>query len=209
MLTPYILYFAIAGFLGWIYETAAMTFYQGKWDNRGFLSGPFLPIYAFGCLACLLLFSFLFPGCTKLQVFLIGVIGSMILEFGTSFVLEKIFHTVWWDYSICPGNIQGRICPPASLGFGVAALLVVFVINPKLWPLITLIPVRFGKLVAVCWILLFLTDLVHSILRLKYGYQNFHAIDSLNERMDRFVDNHHITEKSICERIHERLDIQE
>ena len=205
MLTSLILYFALAGFFGWIYETAAMSFYEGKWDNRGFLSGPFLPIYAFGCLGCLLVFSFLMPGSSMLQVFLVGVIGSAVLEFATSVVLEKVFHCAWWDYSICPGNIQGRICPPASLGFGVAALIIVFIVNPKLWPLITLIPGRFAKLVAVSWVLLFLTDVVHTVLRLKFGFHDFQALEDWNDRMDRFVDRHHLTDKSICERVHEHI----
>lgn len=59
------------------------------------------------------------------EIFLIALIGSAVLEFTTSYVLEKMFHAVWWDYSNIPTNIQGRICLPASCLFGLAGVAIV------------------------------------------------------------------------------------
>ena len=56
--------------------------------------------------------------------------GSIVLEYGTSWALEKLFHAYWWDYSSMPLNINGRVCFPYSVGFGVAGLIVVYFIAP-------------------------------------------------------------------------------
>lgn len=59
-----------------------------------------------------------------------GILGSIVLEYGTSWALEKLFHAYWWDYSSMPLNINGRVCFPYSVGFGVAGLIVVYFIAP-------------------------------------------------------------------------------
>ncbi len=64
------------------------------------------------------------------QIFLVAFFGSIVLEYGTSWALEKLFHAYWWDYSRMPLNINGRVCFPYSVGFGVAGLIVVYFIAP-------------------------------------------------------------------------------
>ena len=64
------------------------------------------------------------------QIFLVAFLGSIVLEYGTSWALEKLFHAYWWDYSSMPLNINGRVCFPYSVGFGVAGLIVVYFIAP-------------------------------------------------------------------------------
>lgn len=136
-------YFIIFSCIGWIYECTYCTCKEGHWQNRGFLYGPVCPIYGSGVVIALVVFSMLPWGGGSAadhpvwQIFLICAIGSAILEFVTSWVLEHFFHALWWDYSDIPFNIQGRICLPCTCAFGIAGVVVV----KLLFPLLANIPV--------------------------------------------------------------------
>ena len=138
----YFICFIIFSFLGWIYESIYCTIRTHHWDNRGFLFGPICPIYGTGAVVATLIFNEIFKnGEAKLwQIFLICMLGSAVIEFVTSYVLEKLFHAVWWDYSEVPFNIQGRICLPASTGFGIAGIFVVKYISPAVFGLFVDVP---------------------------------------------------------------------
>lgn len=155
------LIFAAFSLAGWVYECTYCTFKTGHWQNRGFLYGPVCPIYGSGVAIAYLIFCILptyLPSMNSLMdspwwvVFLVSALGSAVLEFGTSWVLERFFHAVWWDYSDIPFNIQGRICLPATCAFGVAGVLltkfvfpwlndVVAASNPLLAELLTIVAV--------------------------------------------------------------------
>jgi len=129
MLCRYIVWFIIMSFVGWVYETTAMTIWEGKWDNRGFLYSPICPIYGIGFITIFYMREIFNAKGIVLDewfVFFFSMIGSAILEFTTSTVLEKLFHATWWDYSTVPLNIQGRVCLPASIAFGIAGYLAYF-----------------------------------------------------------------------------------
>ncbi|MBQ1597314.1 MAG: putative ABC transporter permease [Candidatus Weimeria sp.] len=127
-------YFVVFSVVGWLYECTYCTFKRGAWENRGFLFGPVCPIYGSGVVLSMVVFHILPKSATGehplWQIFLICAAGSMVLEYVTSYVLEKLFHAVWWDYSTVPLNINGRVCLPATCGFGLAGVLVVRVIMP-------------------------------------------------------------------------------
>lgn len=127
----YFVYFIIFSFFGWIWETIYCTVKNREWANRGFLFAPLCPIYGVGAVAIILVANNI--GVSNYQwwhIFIIAVLGSMVLEYVTSWLLEKLFHAYWWDYSDMPLNINGRICLPCSLGFGVAGLIVIYVLYP-------------------------------------------------------------------------------
>ena len=109
MMARLFVYFIITAFVGYIYECIAMTVWSGRWDNRGFMFGPVIPIYGVGCLLGFLFFGNIIKEYAVWQVFLAGFLGSEILEYPTSLIMEKIFHTRWWDYSVGPWNIDGRV----------------------------------------------------------------------------------------------------
>lgn len=122
--------FMVYSFLGWIYECTYCTVKEGHWANRGFLFGPICPIYGTGAVVCSLIFGYLpmfrdmhYREVPMWQIFVICAVGSFFLEYGTSYLLEKRFHAVWWDYADMPLNINGRVCVPATVGFGVAGIL--------------------------------------------------------------------------------------
>lgn len=129
IVSSYVIKFIIFSFMGWIYECIYCTVKTGHWDNRGFLFGPICPIYGFGALGAMIIFNEIpyFAGERSpiWQIFLICSLGSAILEYTVSLILEKKFHAMWWDYSDVPLNINGRICLPATLSFGVAGVVIV------------------------------------------------------------------------------------
>ncbi len=122
----YVAWFGLFSILGWVYECAYCAIRTKRWDNRGFLFGPVCPIYGFGVSALLIVAQALASsGATSAnaawwQVLLCASAGSAVLEYTTSYVLEKCFHARWWDYSNVPLNLNGRICLPFALCFGAA-----------------------------------------------------------------------------------------
>ena len=129
IIASYVIKFIIFSFMGWAYECVYSMITTGHWDNRGFLIGPICPIYGIGAVSAMVIFNELpwfEAGDTEWwKIFLICAIGSAILEYTVSLILEKKFHAMWWDYSKVPFNIKGRICLPATLGFGVAGVVIV------------------------------------------------------------------------------------
>ncbi|KIR01234.1 membrane protein [Lachnospiraceae bacterium TWA4] len=150
MISYYFVEFIFYSFLGWIWETIYCTSKKKKWENRGFLFGPICPIYG-SCVVLLdLLATKIFkqlssPSFPIIGIFLICMIGSAIVEFTTSWYLEKRFHAVWWDYSHLPFNIQGRICPQVSIGFGLAGILVLRYLIPTVTMVASHIPVAINE----------------------------------------------------------------
>ncbi len=136
IVSQYFVEFIFYSFLGWVWESIYCTVQEKKWADRGFLFGPVCPIYG----SCVVVTSFLFshisifadPSFPIWGIFIICMIGSAVAEFGTSWFLEKRFHARWWDYSHLPLNIQGRICLPVSVAFGLAGLLVVKFLIPAM-----------------------------------------------------------------------------
>lgn len=186
MITVYIIYFFVLSAAGYVYETIAMTIWGGKWDNRGFFYGPLIPIYGAGALGGTLLFAYFLHNNTPLKVFLIGLIASAVLEYSVHYVLEKIFHQVWWDYSKSIWNINGRICLPASVGFGIAGVLIIYVINPWLIPEILKLNSTTRTAISLVLIGIFVLDFIFTVRHLK---GENHNLEKRYEAFNRFMDS--------------------
>lgn len=129
------LYFAIYSFIGWIVESLYCSIRDKKMTNRGFLNGPFIPIYGFGALGAVLIFygrDYVLIG-----LFTTSILLAAVLEYITSYLMEKIFNARWWDYSEDPFNINGRICLPALLAFGILSVITVRFLHPGVETVIT------------------------------------------------------------------------
>lgn len=128
-----ILLFFIYAFIGWLWEVILSFFQYKKFINRGFLIGPCLPIYGFGGWIATFLFSKLDISDGLLNILVIFVSTSIvcsILEYFTSWLMEKLFHNRWWDYSKMKYNLNGRICLLCSAGFGAGCTVVIKLVNP-------------------------------------------------------------------------------
>ena len=132
----------IYGFLGWCAEVAFAACTKGKFVNRGFLCGPICPIYGFGVL---IVTAVLEPVRESWAALFVGsVLLTSLLELLTGYLLERLLHEKWWDYSGVPFNIGGYVCLKFSLVWGVACTLVVRVAHPFVLRLIRLVPISVG-----------------------------------------------------------------
>ncbi|MFQ9473221.1 MAG: putative ABC transporter permease [Oscillospiraceae bacterium] len=120
--------FFIYAFLGWCTEVSYAALKTGRFVNRGFLNGPVCPVYGFGVVIVLWVLEPLRGN--LLLLFLGSVALTSLLEWLTGFVLERLFHQRWWDYSQEPFNLGGYICLRFSIAWGLACLFVVKLLHP-------------------------------------------------------------------------------
>ncbi len=159
----YIFYtFLLYSLFGWVYESCLVSVKRKSLVNRGFLNGPIIPIYGAGAvLICIILDP---VSKNLLLVFLGGMVLATVLEFVTSYAMEKLFHAKWWDYSNYRYNIQGRICPIVSLFWGVLSVLMTVFLKPLSNSLIHRIPRRVGEILALIIMLIIFVDLVSTVI---------------------------------------------
>lgn len=126
----YFLLFITYAFLGWLLEVVGKLIEQKKFINRGFLIGPYCPIYGVGAL----LITFLLKKYTSdpIALFIMAIVVCGVLEYLTSYLMEKIFHARWWDYSQKKFNINGRVCLDTIIPFGLLGMFIMYVSNPFL-----------------------------------------------------------------------------
>lgn len=186
----YFVQFIIYSVMGWIYETIFCTIKNRKWENRGFLYGPLCPIYGAGATILAVIMHFINAELSWWQIFLIGYIGSVILEYVTHWGLEKLFHAKWWDYSNVPLNIKGRVCVPASIGFGLASILIAYVIFPFVSILTGWMPPPLMETVALVFMAVLAGDAVLTVSALTDFEREIRAMDNaLNRHMEEFVQS--------------------
>lgn len=157
--TYFLLYF-IYSIIGWFLEVGLAFYEHKKFVNRGFLIGPYCPIYGVGCLLLTILLSKYInePG----VIFAFSIFICATLEYLTSYLMEKIFKLRWWDYSNMKFNINGRICLETLIPFGIIGVLVVKYISPFL--INTINSINFNVLVIINIIILsiLITDILIS-----------------------------------------------
>lgn len=163
-----IFYFAIYAFLGWCVEVAYAALNTGKFVNRGFLNGPVCPIYGFGVVFIIALLT---PIENNIFMLFIGAIFiTSFIEYITGFILEKVFHHRWWDYSDVPFNIRGYICLKFSLIWGIASIFVIKVVHAVVYDVVKFIPSLVGIMLIAIIIISFLIDFaaaVQTVLKLN------------------------------------------
>lgn len=195
ILSRYIVYFYIYSFFGWVYETIAMTLYLRKWDNRGFLFEPILPIYGFGAAGITGILEYTrFIGVllSWKQIFVICFLGSIVLEYTTGWLLETLFHAYWWDYSKVIFNIKGRICLPASIGFGIAGLIITYYIYPFVYCLVGSLECFTIELLSYICVGVVAADTSLTVSALvSFEQKMLNIEDVVNAHMEAFVDKLH------------------
>lgn len=134
----YFLLFISYAFLGWCMEVTCKLIEKGKFINRGFLIGPYCPIYGWGAVAITLLLKRYTQD--PLVLFVMSTIICSILEYLTSYFMEKKYHARWWDYSSKKFNINGRICLETMIPFGLLGVVITYITNPFLFHLYESIP---------------------------------------------------------------------
>ncbi|MBR3511324.1 MAG: hypothetical protein IKN74_00015 [Clostridia bacterium] len=157
----YVILFFIYACLGWIMEIIHILITQRKLVNRGFLIGPYCPIYGYGAILMTLLLSNLedYP----ILLFILGLLICSLLEYLTSFFMEKLFHARWWDYSHRKFNINGRICLSNMIAFGLLGCIVMYVLNPFFIEKIHYIPSNILNILCGVFSVIYIIDNILSI----------------------------------------------
>ncbi len=135
-------------------EVCLSLFQHHRFVNRGFLLGPICPIYGCGCLLLTLLLS-KYQNDT-IALFALTILLCSILEYATSWIMEKIFKLRWWDYTNMKFNINGRICLETMLPFAVIGVLVIKYCNPFIIGIINKLP----NIVIIILTIMFMSMLV-------------------------------------------------
>ena len=139
-LQQWLLFFFIYCFIGWCWESAYVSAKKREWVNRGFLKGPFLPIYGFGALAVLV--STLPVRPYPVLVYFFGLLGATLLELVTGICMEKLFHVRYWDYSNQKFNFKGHICLSSSVAWGFFSLAMIYGFHKPIEGLVLGLPAR-------------------------------------------------------------------
>lgn len=164
----YFMMFFVYSVAGWIMECVLGVIQKHKFVNRGFLIGPYCPIYGIGVVGVSTLLSKISNNIILLFILATVICGS--LEYFTSYIMEKIFKARWWDYSKNKFNINGRVCLETLIPFGVLSVLVIKVVNPFILEIINEIPQKTLNVIAICLLLIIVVDICISftiILRFK------------------------------------------
>lgn len=156
----YFVTFLIYSVVGWSIEIIVCSYQQQKVVDRGFLIGPYCPIYGFSSL--LMIFSLNKYIDDPLALFVMATLICTIMEYLTSYFMEKIFHARWWDYTHMKFNINGRVCLTNSIGFGVLGLILMYLINPLVSHLLNSIPNVLFIIIALILLIIFITDVIIS-----------------------------------------------
>lgn len=172
----WIICFFIYAFLGWCCEVVYCSIPKKKFINRGFLVGPICPIYGYGALLVLIPLYQL-----KEYWYIVLVLGFIItsaIEYFTSWVMEKMFHLRWWDYSEHKFNIKGRVCLLNSSLFAILVMVMVYLIHPLIIKVIDLIPNIYIITTAVIFLAAMIGDTIYS----------FISVGKLNQLIEKYKD---------------------
>lgn len=172
MLVPYswfqiLWYFYIYGFLGWCSEVAFAAVAHGKFVNRGFVNGPICSIYGFGVMS---------------------VLFTSAIEYLTGWVLEKVFHDKWWDYSKRPLNIKGYVCLEFSVLWGLACVFVVDVFQPLVAKVVDLIPKKLGWVLLGTFSALWIADNIITAMEIRKLPKKLRALQAIEDSLTAISD---------------------
>lgn len=162
----YFLLFMIYSVSGWTMEVIGKLIQYKRFINRGFLIGPYCPIYGYGAMLITFLLNKYIGDPIALFVMAIFVCG--ILEYATSYYMEKMYKARWWDYSQRKFNINGRVCLNTIIPFGLLGLFIMYVSNPFLLSKLNLLPEVWLNVLFWTLLTIFITDNIVSGVVIRY-----------------------------------------
>lgn len=174
-------YFIIYSMAGWLMESIVRSISERKIINTGFLNGPMCPIYGIGAIIMLLFLSNF-----KDNIFLLFILGFLVLsiwEYIVGVLLEKMFQTKYWDYSDQKWNIQGRVCLINSLCWGILGIIFIYFIHPFVQAQVMKINPMAFQVIMYLITLIFVIDLINSIIKTKNIKSSLQKIEMLNQQI--------------------------
>lgn len=218
------LIFILFSFIGWISEVIYVGVTSAhKFVNRGFLHGPLCPVYGFGGVVILMLPPSLYA--TWIPLFFASMILCTIVEYFVSWLMEKLFHTRWWDYSHYKIQLNGRICLLNSILFGFLGVVVIHFVYPLMIDLLNslgqkVINVSGVIILAVLSVDIFFTvrklvDFANVMKKLKdfgetlnshYGQEEWFRKDSFMDMINSVIERAENRKEEFSQKILEKID---
>ena len=161
-LIKYVLLFFFYSAAGWLLESIYCSIGEKRIINRGFLTGPLCPIYGTAALVMTILIYNPFKD-KPLVIFLLGSVLCDIVEYITSYIMEKLFSARWWDYTYEFMNIGGRICLKHTLYWGIISVAFVRVLHPAVENLYAKINGDYLIYILIAVLLVFTLDLINAV----------------------------------------------
>lgn len=158
----YFLIFIISCIVGWIYEVIFYRITDNAWVNRGFLYGPYLPVYGFG--GVFLVFFLDRLKNKPIILFILSMLITGILELITGLAMFKIWHRTWWDYTGLFLNIKGYVCFRSVFTFAIGAMLLIYIIKPQLLKIMNKIKIKKLSILCSGILIIMIMDLILSFL---------------------------------------------
>jgi len=162
----YFIAFILYSFIGWCAEVVLGFIVHKRFINRGFLLGPYCPIYGCGMMLIVVLLKDYLD--EPLVLFILSMVICLVLEYITSYLMELIFKARWWDYSDKKFNINGRVCLEYALLFGIGGSIVMYIVHPFVMNIVS----KFSGLVLL---------LVGSILLVGFIIDNIISFDAVSK----------------------------
>lgn len=182
----YLWFFLLYAFIGWCVEVAFHVVTTGQFINRGFLNGPACPIYGFGMI---LLIGLLSPLSQNfILLFLASFLLTSALEYVTGYILEKVFHNKWWDYTDRPFHIRGYICLSFSIAWGLSAVFVINIVHPAIFKLVSLLNNKFGNIILSLLLAILITDFIITVMGIMKIKKRILLLDNIREELRIYSD---------------------
>ncbi|MEG1778751.1 MAG: hypothetical protein RR263_01515 [Oscillospiraceae bacterium] len=186
------LWLMIYSFIGWVYESTLCSITGKKLVNRGFLNGPICPIYGFGAVVVIFCFQGSAANGNIIALFLSSAVLTCILEYFTSWAMEKLFQTRWWDYSEHRFQLNGRVCLLGAVAFGTMSVILLKIVHPIVAGLVEAIPLFWRNMTFLLLLSLVIADMtvtIKSILSLNNKLQEIQdAINMEKEKHERHLE---------------------
>lgn len=176
------LLFFIYSFIGWCVEVAFVAITLRKVENRGFLNGPVCPIYGIGMLVVLMLLNPVKK--SWVMLFFGGMIICSGVELFGGWILDRIFHMRWWDYSDNKFNVGGYICLTFSIMWGIAVVFAVRFVHTAIFSVINKMSKALGIILICLFMLIFVIDMIVTLKKLIGIRNSLGQLDKLADELN-------------------------
>lgn len=224
------LIFIMFAFIGWCSEEIYVgVIIEHRLINRGFLHGPLCPVYGFGGVVILMLPPSLYN--TWVPLFLASMVLCTVVEYFVSWLMEKLFHARWWDYSQYKIQLNGRVCLLNSVLFGFLGLGVIRFVYPHIIEFLNWMGDQVIHYTAECIAIVLMVDLFFTVRKLvdfartmekmkvfaeslkdHYGHEEWFRGDSIGEMMasvkEHVVEGKDKASQNILEKINKMQEMR-
>lgn len=185
----YFMIFLIYSVIGYICEITSVSLVEKKVVlSRGYLIGPIIPIFGFGGLIITIFLEKY--ASSPITTFIVGMFDCCLLEYITSYLMEKIYGLRWWDYSNKKFNVNGRICLETGVLFGIGSIIIIDFLNPVIFSLLNKIPKNLLIIIGFIFLTTVIADFVIStkiIVELKIDTKKYANTDATKEIRDQVI----------------------